>query len=60
LAPFDPRPHWGKYFPLDRLDYASFYRRLPDFVDLVHRTDPAGKFGNGYLRRVLGVASAVG
>jgi xylitol oxidase len=59
LAPFDPRPHWGKYFQLDRRDYASSYPRLPGFIDLVHRTDPAGKFGNGYLRRVLGVASAV-
>lgn len=60
LAPFDPRPHWGKYFQIGHADIEASYERLPDFVDLVNRRDPEGKFGNGYLKRVVGIAGAVG
>ena len=44
LAPFDPRPHWGKLFA-----YAPAYRAYPraaDFADLARRLDPEGKFRN--------------
>lgn len=46
LAPFDPRPHWGKLFT----------RRpaVPDrFRDLVRRYDPDGTFGNTFTRTLL-------
>ncbi|MCY7411914.1 MAG: FAD-binding protein [Salinibacterium sp.] len=46
LAPFSPRPHWGKLFAtVDR----SLYPRLPDFVTLAERMDPTGKFRNTFL-----------
>jgi xylitol oxidase len=59
LAPFDPRPHWGKYFQLNSSDFAGSYPQLADFTDLVNRTDPEGKFGNRYLRRVVHAGSNV-
>ncbi|MFC5835639.1 FAD-binding protein [Nonomuraea insulae] len=47
LAPFEPRPHWGKLFT-----------RLPEcperFRSLVRRLDPEGKFGNDFTRVLLG------
>ncbi|MGW0805086.1 FAD-binding protein [Nonomuraea sp. NPDC002799] len=47
LAPYDPRPHWGKVFT-----------RRPacpgDFRELVRRLDPAGKFANDFTRILLG------
>jgi len=46
LAPFSPRPHWGKLF--DAVD-RSLYPRLPDFVALAERMDPTGKFRNAFL-----------
>ena len=54
LAPYDPRPHWGKVFttPPDALRAA--YERLPDFLALVRHFDPAGKFRNSYTSRLLG------
>lgn len=44
LAPFDPRPHWGKLFSTP-----GRYDRLPDFLRLTERYDPAGKFRNAFL-----------
>lgn len=44
LAPFDPRPHWGKLFTTP-----ARYDRLPDFLCLMHRYDPTGKFRNAFL-----------
>ncbi|GAA2698182.1 MULTISPECIES: D-arabinono-1,4-lactone oxidase [Actinosynnema] len=46
LAPFTPRPHWGKVFTLDRTTLASRYPRWTDFAALLNRTDPQGKFRN--------------
>ncbi len=46
LAPFAPRPHWGKVY---RLDPAARYERYADFRALCRRVDPDGKFGNEYL-----------
>jgi alditol oxidase len=54
LAPFQPRPHWGKVFTTSADDLFSSYDRLPDFVDLMHHYDPAGKFRNAYTARYLG------
>ncbi|GAA3652320.1 alditol oxidase [Nonomuraea antimicrobica] len=47
LAPFGPRPHWGKLF--------TRRPRCPDaFRSLVRRLDPAGKFSGGFVRLLLG------
>jgi alditol oxidase len=53
LAPFAPRPHWGKLFTLSHDALRSAYDRLPDFVELMGRYDPSGKFTNAFLRRHL-------
>jgi xylitol oxidase len=54
LAPFAPRPHWGKIFTTPAEDLRSHYERLPDFLNLMRRLDPAGKFRNAYTARYLG------
>ena len=55
LAPFGPRPHWGKVFTTPREDLRARYERLPDFLDLMRRFDPSGKFRNAYTARCLGL-----
>ena len=54
LAPFGPRPHWGKVFTIPAAELADRYDRLPDFIDLAQHYDPAGKFRNAYTARNLG------
>jgi len=54
LAPFGARPHWGKIFSTSAEDLHARYDRLPDFLDLANRYDPAGKFRNAYTARYLG------
>jgi len=51
LAPFEPRPHWGKLFTLAPAQLRSRYERLQDFVALAHKFDPQGKFRNDFLQR---------
>jgi alditol oxidase len=53
LAPFDPRPHWGKVFATPAAGLHARYDRLPDFLALARHYDPAGKFRNAYTARVL-------
>lgn len=53
LAPFDPRPHWGKLFTMDP---RASYGKLPDFTSLLDRYDPVRKFRNDFLTRTLGLA----
>lgn len=53
LAPFSPRPHWGKLFHLDVRDA---YPRLADFHALRTRLDPDGVFVGPWFERVLGGA----
>lgn len=52
LAPYEPRPHWGKLFDLEAVDLAGRFPRLLDYVDLVAAYDPDGKFSNPFLRRL--------
>ena len=54
LAPFAPRPHWGKIFTTPAAELYASYDRLPDFLDLARHYDPAGKFRNAYTARNLG------
>jgi len=53
LAPFAPRPHWGKVFTIAPEAVRSRYERLPDFLDLMRNFDPSGKFRNSYTTRYL-------
>jgi len=49
LAPFSPRPHWGKIFTISPKVLESRYEKLADFKKLVAEYDPKGKFRNGFL-----------
>ena len=49
LAPFNPRPHWGKLFtmPASRID--PQYPELEKFKELLAHYDPKGKFRNRFI-----------
>lgn len=49
LAPFKARPHWGKLFTMDPSVLRSCYEKYPDFLALLKKYDPQGKFRNPYL-----------
>jgi alditol oxidase len=53
LAPFQPRPHWGKVFTMAPTTIREAYPRLPDFERLARGYDPAGKFCNEFLTAIL-------
>lgn len=55
LAPFSPRPHWGKVFAATAAELATRYERMADFRELQRRLDPRGAFRSEFLmRHVLG------
>ncbi|MBS1523198.1 MAG: FAD-binding protein [Bacteroidetes bacterium] len=49
LAPFNPRPHWGKIFTMAPKVLESRYEKLTDFKKLVAEYDPKGKFRNDFI-----------
>jgi alditol oxidase len=49
LAPFHPRPHWGKIFTMSAAQLESRYERMQDFRQLLSQYDPQGKFRNAFL-----------
>jgi xylitol oxidase len=51
LAPFDPRPHWGKVFTPSYV--GARYPRIEDFADLARRYDPHGALGNEFVDRCV-------
>ncbi|MEA2248200.1 MAG: alditol oxidase [Solirubrobacteraceae bacterium] len=53
LAPFEPRPHWGKLFVAEAAAIAPYYERLADFRALAARLDPRGAFRNAWLERCV-------
>jgi len=53
LAPFQPRPHWGKLFTADAGYFRRQYPSLPDFRRLAESCDPDGKFRNEFVERCL-------
>ncbi|MFJ5145895.1 FAD-binding protein [Curtobacterium sp. NPDC088465] len=53
LAPFDPRPHWGKVSAASVERLREAYPRLDDFAALVRDLDPTGRFRNAFLARLL-------
>jgi xylitol oxidase len=53
LAPFAPRPHWGKLSTVEGDVLRSRFDRLGDFERLLGEWDPGGKFRNPYLDDVF-------
>jgi xylitol oxidase len=53
LAPFAPRPHWGKMFTLPAREVQTAYPRLGDFRALLGKHDPEGKFRNAFVDEVV-------
>ncbi|MDG4764966.1 FAD-binding protein [Solwaraspora sp. WMMD406] len=51
LAPFAPRPHWGKLSDVGPNELRTRYPRWSDFADLLVRYDPTGTFHNAFLDR---------
>jgi len=49
LAPYEPRPHWGKLFVLNDEHLARRFPRLPEFLELTTTYDPMGKFSNAFI-----------
>lgn len=54
LAPFAPRPHWGKVFTVPPAELRARWPRMLQFTALADELDPAAKFRNAFVRRVLG------
>jgi xylitol oxidase len=53
LAPFEPRPHWGKVFGFDASHLANRYDRLPQFRRLASKLDSRAAFRNEFLDRYV-------
>lgn len=53
LMPFQARPHWGKVHEVSSSRLRELYPRYDDFVGLVRRTDPTGKFRNEAIGRLF-------
>ncbi len=49
LAPFAPRPHWGKLFTLSSEKLKAVYPQFNAFEMLMNRYDSNGKFRNTFL-----------
>jgi xylitol oxidase len=49
LAPFEPRPHWGKLFTTAPATLRERYEKLDDFIAVAGKYDPKGKFRNDFL-----------
>lgn len=56
LAPFGPRPHWGKLFLTGEPELRRAYDRYADFEALTGRLDPRGVFRNELTDRFFGRA----
>jgi alditol oxidase len=56
LAPFSPRPHWGKVF--EAMSIADRYPRFAEFEALRAELDPRGAFTNAWFtQKLLGDAA---
>ena len=53
LAPFGPRPHWGKVFTLSPERIRASYSRLQEFRRLMTSYDPSGKFRNPFIKTII-------
>lgn len=52
LAPFDPRPHWGKWHAFDASRIAAAFARLAEARAVFEARDPSGMFVNNHLSRL--------
>ncbi len=53
LAPYEPRPHWGKLFTLEPKVLQARIPKLEAFKTLMHKHDPEGKFRNEFIDKNL-------
>jgi alditol oxidase len=49
LAPYNPRPHWGKVFTMQPAVLQSRIEKLHEFTSLMSKHDPEGKFRNAFI-----------
>ncbi len=49
LSPYNARPHWGKLFTMKPSVIHERYEKYADFLKLIGKYDPNGKFRNAYL-----------
>jgi xylitol oxidase len=49
LAPYQPRPHWGKLFTMPPQELRAKYARIHDFIQLSQKYDPKGTLRNEFL-----------
>ena len=49
LAPYKVKPHWGKLFSVKPARLHERYEKFADFLALIKKYDPEGKFRNHYL-----------
>ena len=52
LAPFDARPHWGKWHAFDAERIAAVTPKLAEARAVFERLDPEGRFSNAHLERI--------
>ena len=53
LAPFGPRPHWGKMFTLPPAQIRASYPKMAAFGELMASYDPDGKFRNSFVDAIV-------
>ena len=53
LAPFEPRPHWGKLYEIEPAEVRGLYPRFDEWAQAVNRYDPTGIFRNDYVEQLL-------
>ena len=53
LAPFAPRPHWGKMFTMAPEVLQAGFPKMDDFRALVEAFDPAGNFRNQFIEKYV-------
>ena len=49
LAPFEPRPHWGKLSSIPAAEVRERYPERRRFAELARRLDPEGTFRNAFV-----------
>lgn len=54
LAPFAPRPHWGKLTTIRATEVLATYPRAGEFRTLRDRLDPDRTFTNAYVEELFG------
>ena len=51
LSPFGVVPHWGKLFTMEPEKLKERHPKMDQFLELVKRYDPEGRFTNDYLKK---------